>query len=201
MTDDTERLAQIRARVEAATDGPWEMADMAELGARRYAVHAKGTYIFSNAWREHDTDFIAASRDDVPYLLDLVASLQDALADNFPATWDGFIAFLNRVYPEDIFTDTDKQPGSQMVWMARRLASLTADLELADNTRASLALAWQVTRHDLETVAAERDALWAAVKEARREIESWPVNDRLEIVANEAAVLAILARGLKGSEE
>ena len=44
-------------------------------------------------------------------------------------------------------------------------------------------------------------SLWAAVKEARREIESWPVNDRLEIVANEAAVLAILARGLKGSEE
>lgn len=48
---------------------------------------------------------------------------------------------------------------------------------------------------------AQLAALRAVVKEARAEIESWPVNDRLEIVANEAAVLAILGRGLTGSEE
>ena len=194
MTDHTDRLAQIRARVEAATDGPWEMADMAELGARRYAVHAKGTYIFSNAWREHDTDFIAASRDDVPYLLDLVASLQDALADNFPATWDGFIAFLNRVYPEDVFTDTDKQPGSQMVWMARRLASLGEDLEESREWATDREAAVTAYANGQAKVSAQLAALRAVVEEALATVTA--SDETPEMIR----LFVILDRGLKGSE-
>ena len=194
MTDNTDRLAQIRARVEAATPGPWEMADMAELGARRYAVYAKGTYIFSNAWREHDTDFIAASREDVPYLLDLVDSLQGALADNFPATWDGFIAFLNRVYPEDVFTDTDKQPGSQMVWMARRLASLGEDLEESREWATDREAAVTAYANGQAKVSAQLAALRAVVEEALATVTA--SDETPEMIR----LFVILDRGLKGSE-
>ena len=55
MTDNTDRLAQIRARVEAATPGPWTSKTLHTTLA--------------------DATFIADSRVDVPYLLDLVASL------------------------------------------------------------------------------------------------------------------------------
>ena len=61
MTDQT-RLAEIRARVEAATPGPWTTK----------TLHT--TLV--------DADFIAHSRADVPFLLNLVASLtaeRDAL--------------------------------------------------------------------------------------------------------------------------
>ena len=55
MTDQTERLAEIRARVEAATPGPWTTKTLHTTLA--------------------DATFIAASRQDIPYLLDLVDSL------------------------------------------------------------------------------------------------------------------------------
>ncbi len=55
MTDQTERLAQIRARVQAATPGPWTTKTLHTTLA--------------------DATFIAASRQDIPYLLDLVDSL------------------------------------------------------------------------------------------------------------------------------
>ena len=63
---DTKRIAEIRARVEAATPGPWTTKTLHTTLA--------------------DADFIAHSRADVPYLLDLVASLtaeRDALRDRY----------------------------------------------------------------------------------------------------------------------
>ncbi len=65
MTDHT-RLDEIRARVEAATPGPWTTKTLHTTLA--------------------DADFIAASRTDVPFLLNLVASLtaeRDALRDRY----------------------------------------------------------------------------------------------------------------------
>ena len=105
----------------------------------------------------------AASRQDVPYLLDLVASLtaeRDALRRA--------LAYL-------IGNGWEETEG---VTLAEKAMSTVIDRQAADLA-----------------------ALRAVVKEARAEIESWPVNDRLEIVANEAAVLAILGRGLTGREE
>ncbi len=43
-------------------------------------------------------------------------------------------------------------------------------------------------------IRAQLAALRAVVEEARDEIESWKINANLEVVANEAAVLAILDR-------
>ena len=63
---DTKRIAEIRARVEAATPGPWTTKTLHTTLA--------------------DADFIAHSRTDLPFLLNLVASLtaeRDALRDRY----------------------------------------------------------------------------------------------------------------------
>ncbi len=147
MTDDTYRLAQIRARVEAATPGPWDVnGDMCVI----HPIDDDDPELVADNLYSRDATFIAHSRQDIPYLLDLVGSL-------------------------------------------------TEDLELADRTRASLTLAQQFTRHDLETVVAERDALRAAVEEAREYLTSdHDLNTRQEVAQ---AVLTILDRGPKESEE
>ena len=127
MTDQT-RLAEIRARVEAATPGPWEwdaidegslrtLDPLGDAVARKYGLRAQilGTGEHNRKTPNRaDTDFIAHSRQDIPDLL------------------------------------------------------------------------------------AELSRLRAVIEEARDEIESWKINANLEVVANEAAVLAILDRGLKG---
>ncbi len=161
MTDHTDRLAQIRARAEAATPGPWEPANIFDYDPHTKRSVPLGTvyagtkkvaralFVRPNS-QFADADFIAQSRHDIPYLLDLVGSL-------------------------------------------------TEDLELADRTCASLTLAQQFTRHDLETVVAERDALRAAVEEAREYLTGDHDLDTRQEVAQ--AVLTILDRGPKESEE
>ncbi|WP_431862711.1 hypothetical protein [Micrococcus terreus] len=79
MTIDT-RLAEIRARVETATPGPWSV----------YRGDRIGTYItrpdlagvareWSLTWSDADAEFIAASRTDVPWLLGQVELRDKAL--------------------------------------------------------------------------------------------------------------------------
>ncbi|UFU03467.1 CHASE3 domain-containing protein [Ruania suaedae] len=85
---DTDRLAEIEARVNAATDGPWE-AD-ARHGAVTSGPHSvihgyfegdcpacgeKIADLASVALSADDGDFIAHARSDVPYLLDQVRTL------------------------------------------------------------------------------------------------------------------------------
>ena len=72
--NDTRRLAEIRARVDAASPGPWQIE-----GVRVTATRASGTMtadlVASNA------AFVAFARDDIPYLLDLVAARDKELAE------------------------------------------------------------------------------------------------------------------------
>ena len=77
MTDQT-RLAEIRARVEAATPGPWTTKTLHTTLA--------------------DATFIAASRQDIPYLLDLVDSLT-AERDAALAQRDAELAALREKVP------------------------------------------------------------------------------------------------------
>lgn len=74
------RLAEIRARVEAATEGPWSV----------YRGDRIGTYVtrpdlagvareWSLTWSDADAEFIAASRTDVPWLLGQVELRDKAL--------------------------------------------------------------------------------------------------------------------------
>lgn len=78
--DPRETLARIRAQADAATDGPWSV------------FHGKrcGTYVtrpdlagvareWSLTWSDADAEFIAASRTDVPWLLEQVERRDKAL--------------------------------------------------------------------------------------------------------------------------
>ena len=76
MTDQT-RLAEIRAGVDQASSGPWEVS-----GDKILADVAREIPVASNVIARIDADFIAHARQDVPFLLDLVDSLtkeRDAL--------------------------------------------------------------------------------------------------------------------------
>lgn len=101
-TTDSERVAQIRARVNAATDGPWVTHDVSETkGEEPYywvwqesklpyygAVFLTGdpcephgsigevpvAGATGNAQENANSEYIAHSRQDIPFLLDLVAT-------------------------------------------------------------------------------------------------------------------------------
>ena len=73
-----ERLAEIEARAEAATEGPWEAWDRG-IG---FEVHVNGEGLnseFRETFRQADAEFIAAARTDVPALLAEVRRLQAAV--------------------------------------------------------------------------------------------------------------------------
>ena len=57
--------------------------------------------------------------------------LLDELAGSFPKTWSGLMDFVDHYYPRDIFTESDDQPGSRIVWLLRQLATLEARVERA----------------------------------------------------------------------
>lgn len=63
-----ERIEQIRARAEAATSGPWKADGLA-------GDLTSGDIVIAEvlSWWQRDAEFIAAAREDVPYLLGLLA--------------------------------------------------------------------------------------------------------------------------------
>ena len=72
-----DRLAEIRARAEAATPGPWrEPRNGLGLGWTIFPKNSKGWSI-ATCDSGTDADFIAHAREDVPYLLERVAKLQE----------------------------------------------------------------------------------------------------------------------------
>jgi len=83
-------LPAIRARVDAATEGPWRIADplpglqSGESGSPRYDIEPDGIATQLSGlveWRiPADADFIAHARTDVPALLDALATAQAELA-------------------------------------------------------------------------------------------------------------------------
>lgn len=66
------RLDEIKARMEAATEGPWTCCDMHEM------IHGRGSCAGrmeivpypKYSIRRTDIDFIAHAREDIPFLLD-----------------------------------------------------------------------------------------------------------------------------------
>ena len=75
----SDRLADIKAREQAAFGGPWEVLDADENGM--HAVAVDGT-VLVEVGDFCDAEFIAHARDDIPHLLALVESLtadRDAL--------------------------------------------------------------------------------------------------------------------------
>lgn len=90
MTDE-QRLAEIRSRAEAATPGPWRAGLESPLAspdaayrifaAARGAVLSVARLYHAALPNEANAAFVAHAREDVPYLLALVADLQRVLGD------------------------------------------------------------------------------------------------------------------------
>lgn len=81
MTIET-RLAEIRARVEAATEGPWEWVARTTVDGDKWAVfqgESTSALAGNNDGWAPDAEFIAASRADVPWLLGQVELRDKAL--------------------------------------------------------------------------------------------------------------------------
>jgi hypothetical protein len=87
---DDERIAEIAARTEAATPGPWNVTEL-EGHWLEGSGYVQGTtyYVFEAEQRgdgecgsmlKEDAEFVAASREDVPWLLDRLAEARAALA-------------------------------------------------------------------------------------------------------------------------
>ena len=71
---DAERIAEIRARVEAATPGPWK--DVWPCNCEEISISRDGAHRHEELhMTPPDTDFIAHSRQDIPDLLAEVARL------------------------------------------------------------------------------------------------------------------------------
>lgn len=81
-------LAEIEARTEKATEGPWRVRVSDAENNERYVVGSGGTFIFvdghyhDESWceiSEADAEFIAHAREDVPALIAEVKKLRKAL--------------------------------------------------------------------------------------------------------------------------
>jgi hypothetical protein len=81
---DGQRLAEIRARADAATPGPWRTTVFGGRLPERfqvYAPRADNLNVVQAGIGEGNALLIAHCREDVPYLLALVADLQRVVAD------------------------------------------------------------------------------------------------------------------------
>lgn len=86
---DTDRLASIRARADAATPGPW-LIDAIETGEHALFIDSDrdpaeaglgtGGYMVASWLTESNAEFIAASRTDIAFLLDQLAAAEAKIA-------------------------------------------------------------------------------------------------------------------------
>ncbi len=159
---DQARLDEIRTRAQAATPEPWGwlayepstlvsydyLGDpVAEKYGLRPRVLATGEYNRKTPSR-HDADFIAHARDDVPYLLDLVASLTterdmwhddatklDAMAVKLETERDALLAAARRVTKMWNETNPDAWDANEWEESHDALAALSDDQEERDATK------------------------------------------------------------------
>lgn len=74
------RLEEIKARADAATPGPWDTNGYTIFST---PLEEKGFYLgdicFVESVDNNDLEFIAHAREDIPYLLDMLDKLAEAL--------------------------------------------------------------------------------------------------------------------------
>ena len=80
MTDE-QRLAAIRARADAATPGPWQSECEGDLVTAGPLSLTLADFTWRRKPNPADAPFVARARDDVPWLLALVAELRGLLSD------------------------------------------------------------------------------------------------------------------------
>lgn len=77
VSDLTQRLDEIQARADAATEGPWDLASLHVVASGRYDHDDDSYWVADTFGHETTGHFIASARTDVPWLVDL-ARRQDA---------------------------------------------------------------------------------------------------------------------------
>ena len=117
-----DRLAEIKAREQAAFGGPWHVLDADENGM--HAVAVDGT-VLVEVGDFCDAEFIAHARDDIPHLLALVEALT--------AERDALRARLAAVEAlADQWADRKRSDGmSGNAWIGLTLSGVAADLRAA----------------------------------------------------------------------
>jgi len=74
------KLSEIRAREQAATDGPWDRVDGHIMASERDITNEPYDLMGAICCKEPaDVEFVAHSRADIPHLLDLVERLGKAI--------------------------------------------------------------------------------------------------------------------------
>lgn len=84
-----EQLAEIKARCEAATEGPWEIyvpkqsngwARLVPSGDREHDIMTCYSCVYPLDMDKNNADFIAHARQDIPALLEYIATLSEEVA-------------------------------------------------------------------------------------------------------------------------
>lgn len=136
-TDD--RLAAIRVRAEAATDGPWlQLPPWKTVPTTRSAIISPNGDIADRIETEEDAEFVAHAREDVPYLLDEVERLREYIdrmpypsdMDELRADRDRLAAAVERVRALDadaVAIDPETQDYAPAVLLGDLYAALKGD--------------------------------------------------------------------------
>lgn len=131
---DTDRLAEIRARLVELTDGPWiaEYSGETEHCVIPHDAHStrEALALVRGYYATADAEFIAHAREDIPFLLDQLEQLY---------TWHGLMRILDRHWPESVFPtledDVDRDAGPRIVSLLRWVDQLRAELAGAERAR------------------------------------------------------------------
>jgi len=111
MTDNTDRLNEIRERCEKATPAPWDPTDVGayynpdpddrELPGTAYFARVLPNLHISKEQAQLDAQFVANSRDDIPWLLAKIDRLREQVkaADELARMSDTACAYLNDSIP------------------------------------------------------------------------------------------------------
>jgi hypothetical protein len=77
---DQDRLDRIAAAADAATEGPWDGAEMRRRPGRWAVWDREGSACIAEVFGERDAEFIVTTRTDVPWLLSVVREQADQVA-------------------------------------------------------------------------------------------------------------------------
>lgn len=120
-------IAEIKAREEAATEGPWshEGSGNVYTGSILAISSCGGEYGCHETLPQDDAHFIAHARTDIPRLLDEVERLRDELDDAtmFQGEIESYRIALESIYAEvrDI-ANGDIKPRDGLRWIAERVS-------------------------------------------------------------------------------
>ena len=152
MTNEQNKLAEIRARVEKATSGPWQFDGCSvtnwheQTFEMEWLPNGKGNDGYREVntnWR-NDGELLSSARTDIPYLLDLVAAKEERIVELDSLTDE----LRRRLDLASTFSDMQSE----------RIAELEKDLGEASSEALVQSYAREGAEERIKELEAERDA-------------------------------------------